>query len=334
MLVANYDFPSDLPYEDVNIVTSDRKTLKCILLRASRRSRLSTDSRRASSTASLGVTFFWYLIGAMVILTARPRKKVTKIDNTCSITLLRWIVRLTGLQRDSQAALDFVLGQAELSKSPIVHGLIVENTFLSIPAIVKDIPGLRHLAIFIHQKWESYRRIERIPRTIPILMFSGTEDEVVPAKQMQELWSIAQRRNAKGVEQKGKSGWKSFVFGSSRDCDVSTQDEGEEDGKDSSMDVFKSIPGGTHDLKFCWILHFRMTDARFLSWIYPVTYGTSHSLICIPFTPHRRPITASKAGFGFAWISNSHPLARESQVSPSVTPEPVIDTQTGVLRQA
>uniref|UniRef100_A0A0W0G9M5 Serine aminopeptidase S33 domain-containing protein n=1 Tax=Moniliophthora roreri TaxID=221103 RepID=A0A0W0G9M5_MONRR len=280
--LANYDFPSDLPYEDVNIVTSDRKTLKCILLRASRRSRLSTDSRRASSTAlgstrynhyvswkwSLGVTFFWYLIGAMVILTARPRKKVTKIDNTCSITLLRWIVRLTGLQRDSQAALDFVLGQAELSKSPIVlhghslggavaidltqrnpekvHGLIVENTFLSIPAIVKDIPGLRHLAIFIHQKWESYRRIERIPRTIPILMFSGTEDEVVPAKQMQELWSIAQRRNAKGVEQKGKSGWKSFVFGSSRDCDVSTQDEGEEDGKDSSMDVFKSIPGGTH----------------------------------------------------------------------------------------
>ncbi|ESK92460.1 bem46 family protein [Moniliophthora roreri MCA 2997] len=204
----------------------------------------------------------------MVILTARPRKKVTKIDNTCSITLLRWIVRLTGLQRDSQAALDFVLGQAELSKSPIVlhghslggavaidltqrnpekvHGLIVENTFLSIPAIVKDIPGLRHLAIFIHQKWESYRRIERIPRTIPILMFSGTEDEVVPAKQMQELWSIAQRRNAKGVEQKGKSGWKSFVFGSSRDCDVSTQDEGEEDGKDSLMDVFKSIPGGTH----------------------------------------------------------------------------------------
>lgn len=33
-----------------------------------------------------------------------------------------------------------------------------------------------------------------IPATTPILMLSGTRDEVVPKKHMEGLWTVAQRR--------------------------------------------------------------------------------------------------------------------------------------------
>ncbi|KAK7047319.1 bem46 protein, variant [Paramarasmius palmivorus] len=200
-----------------------------------------------------------------------------------------------GLQKDSQAALEYVLAHPELSKRPIIlHGhslggavaidlthrnphkitaLIIENTFLSIPAVVQDIPGLRHLIIFIHQKWESHKRIRGIPGKTPILMFSGTDDEVVPAKQMKELWDIAQQRRRPENQRKADvGGWKRFLVRSGGDSEEKEDEDGEEDGKDEerpNMDVFKSIPGGTHG----------EVVARYISWHSSLMHETADTWV-------------------------------------------------------
>ncbi|KAK7015200.1 bem46 protein, variant [Paramarasmius palmivorus] len=283
--LANYDFPSDLPYEDVDIVTSDRKTLKCILLRANRRSRLSTDSPssadKGKGKAPRATVIMFHGNGYHIWHHAFSGSKFVELG--CDVLLVSYrgyghsqgTPSEKGLQKDSQAALEYVLAHPELSQRPIIlHGhslggavaidlthrnphkitaLIIENTFLSIPAVVQDIPGLRHLIIFIHQKWESHKRIRGIPGKTPILMFSGTDDEVVPAKQMKELWDIAQQRSRKVERRQGKGagGWKRFLVrsGGGGDSEEKESEDGEDDGKDEerpNMDVFKSIPGGTH----------------------------------------------------------------------------------------
>jgi pimeloyl-ACP methyl ester carboxylesterase len=75
-----------------------------------------------------------------------------------------------------------------------ISALIVENTFLSIPEVAKEMPIVRHLTWVIHQRWDSAQRVAQIPRSLPIFMISGSKDEVVPANHMAELWDIAQRR--------------------------------------------------------------------------------------------------------------------------------------------
>ena len=87
-----------------------------------------------------------------------------------------------------------------LTLPPQIAGLIIENTFLSLPAVVHDWPYLGHLSWAVHQRWNSAARIKHISRDVPICMMSGLSDTVVPPKHLKGLWEIAQGR---GVE-KGK----------------------------------------------------------------------------------------------------------------------------------
>jgi abhydrolase domain-containing protein 13 len=96
-----------------------------------------------------------------------------------------------------------------------IRALILENTFLSMPKMVPHaLPvlgpfvsllgassGLIYLhyvgqAFLCHQKWDSETRLPLIPASIPILMLSGSQDEVVPPSHMRDLWEIAQGRGA------------------------------------------------------------------------------------------------------------------------------------------
>ncbi|KAL1733980.1 Alpha/Beta hydrolase protein [Schizophyllum commune] len=127
-----------------------------------------------------------------------------------------------GLRIDAQTALDFVLNDDRLKHTRVIlyglslggavaidlasrnsdkiSGLIIENTFLSLPAVVHDWPYLGHLSWAVHQRWNSAARIKHISRDVPICMMSGLSDTVVPPKHLKGLWEIAQGR---GVE-KGK----------------------------------------------------------------------------------------------------------------------------------
>ncbi|GAV99568.1 n-carbamoylsarcosine amidase [Lentinula edodes] len=248
--------------EDVTLITSDKVTLKCYLLRASHdRSRTSLPDLRLSirtvtpSVVPRAIIIMFHGNGYHAWLHLSSAKRFLRLGCDVLVVSYRGYGHSSGkpsekgLRRDSQAALEYVLADAELSKSRIVlhghslggavaidlagrnpdkiSGLIVENTFLSIPLVAKEIPGIRHLTFIIHQRWESYKRILKIPKHIPILMLSGKEDEVVPEWHMLKLWELAGMRG-EGTDVK-RSG-----------------SEGEETHPNCGNDMFKSIAGGTH----------------------------------------------------------------------------------------
>ncbi|KJA19723.1 hypothetical protein HYPSUDRAFT_44007 [Hypholoma sublateritium FD-334 SS-4] len=158
-----------------------------------------------------------------------------------------------GLQRDAQAAMDFVSSHVVLSQNPIivfgqslggaiaidvtsrnaskVSALIVENTFTSIPDIVKGLPVLRYISCLCTQRWNSQSKVARLPASLPILMLSGLIDQVVPPVHMQKLWKTAESRLSKGESPEMDQSVKS--------ADGDTQVE--------SIDKMVTFPRGTHN---------------------------------------------------------------------------------------
>ncbi|KAG8883915.1 hypothetical protein FRB97_005589 [Tulasnella sp. 331] len=130
----------------------------------------------------------------------------------------------SGIRMDAQAALDFVRSHPLLKSTKLiifgqsiggavtidlagrnpdaVHGVIVENTFLSIPELIPSVmPYLSSVSFLCHQHWRSSTSVLKIPRTTPMLMISGLKDEVVPPPHMKRLWEIAtSTTNAPEVE--------------------------------------------------------------------------------------------------------------------------------------
>jgi fermentation-respiration switch protein FrsA (DUF1100 family) len=114
-----------------------------------------------------------------------------------------------GIKMDAESALDFILQHPDLSGTKIilfgqsiggavaihlaanrgkdVHGMIVENTFTSLPRLIPSaIPPLRYFTFLCHQIWDSYSAVSLIKDT-PVLLLSGSKDELVPPSHMKEL---------------------------------------------------------------------------------------------------------------------------------------------------
>jgi fermentation-respiration switch protein FrsA (DUF1100 family) len=102
-----------------------------------------------------------------------------------------------GLYRDAAAALDFLvdrgtpsqeitllgrsLGGAvaiELASRRPVKGLILESTFTSAPDMARDMLPFFPASWFIRSRFPNLERIRKL--TVPILMFHGREDRIVP----------------------------------------------------------------------------------------------------------------------------------------------------------
>lgn len=122
-----------------------------------------------------------------------------------------------GLVVDAQTGLDYVLQHETLSKTPIIlygqsiggavaidlvskntqaiTAMILENTFMSLPRLIPTaFPILTPFSWLCHQKWESYLKVPKIPKSIRVLMLGGAIDEVVPRAQMQGLWALIRSR--------------------------------------------------------------------------------------------------------------------------------------------
>ncbi|KAL8277283.1 hypothetical protein RQP46_010352 [Phenoliferia psychrophenolica] len=136
-----------------------------------------------------------------------------------------------GLRLDAQTALDYVLSHPTLEKSDIylygqsiggavaidlasrntqrVHGLIIENTFLSLPKLVPSVlPFVAPFIFLLHQIWPSEDSIARVPSTFPVLFLSGKQDELIPPAHMKELFEKCPS---------GKKEWKDFDRGTHND---------------------------------------------------------------------------------------------------------------------
>ncbi|KAJ2788074.1 bem46 protein, variant, partial [Coemansia helicoidea] len=72
-------------------------------------------------------------------------------------------------------------------------GLVLENTFLSIPRLIPSVlPVLRHITFLSSEKWDSESTIQRITN-VPVLFLSGLQDELVPPPHMRSLYELAAR---------------------------------------------------------------------------------------------------------------------------------------------
>ncbi|GEQ71008.1 hypothetical protein JCM33374_g4689 [Metschnikowia sp. JCM 33374] len=120
-----------------------------------------------------------------------------------------------GLKLDAKRIIDYVSKEDEqLSRSSLVlygrslggavaiymastfpnaiHGVILENTFLSIPKTVPHIfPALKYLTMFVNQVWDSERLVPTIPENIPLLLLSARKDEIVPPSHMDRIYSLS-----------------------------------------------------------------------------------------------------------------------------------------------
>ncbi|PVG03402.1 alpha/beta-hydrolase [Serendipita vermifera] len=119
-----------------------------------------------------------------------------------------------GIRMDSQTIFEFVCRHPILGPSPKVlyglslggsvaidlasrntdrvHGVAVENTFLSLPKMLPVLmPSLSKFKFLVKDKWRSEISIKRIPPSTPILFLSGADDQIVPPAHMQQLYAIS-----------------------------------------------------------------------------------------------------------------------------------------------
>ncbi|KAF7296202.1 Hydrolase-4 domain-containing protein [Mycena chlorophos] len=133
----------------------------------------------------------------------------------------------SGIRLDAQAALEYLRTNTDLAPLPIIlygtsigaavaidlasrnptriHALIIENTFLSLPRVVRAWPYIGVFSFLCMQRWNSAAKIPLIPARTPMLFLSGRQDEVVPRRHMEELWGIAQKRKPKKPEGESES---------------------------------------------------------------------------------------------------------------------------------
>lgn len=73
-----------------------------------------------------------------------------------------------------------------------IHGLIVENTFLSLRKLVPHVmPFLKPFLFLLHQIWPSEQLVAGFPAELPVLYLSGAKDELIPPYQMTTLYQTS-----------------------------------------------------------------------------------------------------------------------------------------------
>ncbi|PCH41916.1 alpha/beta-hydrolase [Wolfiporia cocos MD-104 SS10] len=234
-----------LPYQDVELRTSDNIKLRCYMfVQRKDISQLgaldveSSEDETEEQFSSRRPTVMMFHgnggnIGHRIALA-----KIFYVKMRCNVFMLSYrgyglsegSPSEKGIQLDAQCALDYIQNHPSLAGSPIVlygqsiggavsidltsrnphavRALILENTFLSLPRLVPNaFPILGPVSFLCHQKWDSASKISLIPPTTPILMLSGLQDEVVPPEHMRSLWELVQARTG-GPSRSESSGGK------------------------------------------------------------------------------------------------------------------------------
>ncbi|KAG0174878.1 hypothetical protein DFQ28_007667 [Apophysomyces sp. BC1034] len=171
-----------------------------------------------------------------------PIAKVFYEKNRCNVVMLSYRgygfsegkPSEKGLRIDSQTLLNYVTSHPVLKDSRLVaygqsiggavaidlvsrnedvfSGLMIENTFLSLPKLIPSVmPMLRYFTFLCHQQWPSEVSIQRIVNT-PILFLSGARDELIPPAHMSKLYELSETRDVKD--------WAQFDFGMHNDTCV------------------------------------------------------------------------------------------------------------------
>ncbi|KZO94438.1 alpha/beta-hydrolase [Calocera viscosa TUFC12733] len=210
-----------MPYEDVELVTPDNVKLQAYLMlngyghddekeqwseaRAMRRPTvflLHANAGNMGHRLPLARIFYLKMHCNVFMLSYRgyglsegtPSEKGIRID---AQTALQYIVKhpvlkdtkifLYGQSLGGAVAIDLASHYPEL-----IHAVIIENTFLSIPKLIPTVlPLLSPVSFLCHQIWNSETRIRSIPSTTPMLFLAGKRDELVHPTHMMRLYALA-----------------------------------------------------------------------------------------------------------------------------------------------
>ncbi|KAF9914579.1 hypothetical protein BX616_007994 [Lobosporangium transversale] len=191
-----------LPYEDLTLVTSDEVKIKA------------------------------YLIKQSDDLVARKRPTILFLHaNAGNMGHRLSIADVFYRQFGCNTALNYIKGHPVLSETKLIaygqsiggavsidivaknqdqfSGLIIENTFLSLPKVIPHVlPMISALSFLCHQIWNSEQMIQYISR-LPVLFLSGKKDELVPPAHMMELHRL--------LDTTGEVVWREFPNGTHND---------------------------------------------------------------------------------------------------------------------
>ncbi|KAI7871919.1 Alpha/Beta hydrolase protein [Spinellus fusiger] len=129
----------------------------------------------------------------------KPSEKGLRID---AQTLLEYVKIHPILQHTRLVAYGQSIGGAVAidlvsRNEDAFSGLMIENTFLSLPKLIPSvIPMLRHFTFLCHQHWPSESSIGLIVKT-PILFLAGKHDELIPPLHMTTLCALSGTRSTK-----------------------------------------------------------------------------------------------------------------------------------------
>lgn len=187
-------------YEELSIPTPDGETLSAFLIKPD-------NTMRARP-----VTILTFHGNAGNIGHRLPIAKLLANEIQCTTLMLEYrgyglstgTPNEKGLAIDAQTGLDYMRQREDLKGNKIVvygqslggavsidlvaknkgtgdiHGLILENTFLSIAKMIPNVmPVAKYIAPLCHEYWKSEEMIPQIT-DIPILFLSGLRDEIVP----------------------------------------------------------------------------------------------------------------------------------------------------------
>ncbi|KAJ1679662.1 bem46 protein, variant [Spiromyces aspiralis] len=214
-LPSQYDMPY---YDDIHMETADGVKIRGYLIKRP----TDDESRRAP-------TVLYLQANAGNIGHRLPIAKMLYDSLGCNLFLLSYRgyglsegkPSEAGLRTDASTALEFIRTHPLTANTKLVVygqslggaiaidlvarepdefvGMILENTFLSIPKLIPSVmPMLRHLSFLSSERWDSENQLKLV-RQIPILLLSGEQDDLVPPEHMKRLHEIALAYNEKPV---------------------------------------------------------------------------------------------------------------------------------------
>ncbi|KAI8352879.1 Alpha/Beta hydrolase protein [Choanephora cucurbitarum] len=222
--------PSDfgMQYTEENLLTRDGVKLKSYII-------IQADKEQAKRSP----TILYFHANAGNMGHRLPIAKIFHDRSKCNVVMLSYrgygksegSPNEKGLRIDAQTMLDFVREHPILKDTPLVaygqsiggavaidlvsrnedsfSGLMIENTFLSLPKLIPSVmPFLKHFTFLCHQQWPSEKSIQRIVKT-PILFLAGARDELIPPAHMIKLNELSESRAEKV--------WTSFPHGTHND---------------------------------------------------------------------------------------------------------------------
>jgi len=130
-------------------------------------------------------------------------------------------------------------------------GVVLENTFTSIPDIIRPWPYIGPFNWMCTQRWNSISRIGRIPKRVRVMMLVGERDRVVPPSMMSGLWaarwgapfgempSTSELPEQQQTDKRTSGSWR---WSSCTKVEIEEEFEEHEENKDR----YKTFPTGNH----------------------------------------------------------------------------------------